>query len=41
MLYSESNKVIELKRRLQSFMDRHIYPNEERLYRQAARWALM
>src|SRR5216683_4340799 len=35
MLYSESNKVIELKRRLQSFMDRHVYPNEERFYQQA------
>jgi acyl-CoA dehydrogenase len=35
MLYSESNKVIELKRRLQSFMDRHVYPNEDQFYRQA------
>jgi acyl-CoA dehydrogenase len=35
MLHSESNRVIELKRRLQSFMDRHVYPNEERFYQQA------
>jgi acyl-CoA dehydrogenase len=35
MLYSESDKVIELKRRLQSFMDRHVYPNEDRFYKQA------
>ena len=35
MFYSESDKVIELKRHLQSFMDRHVYPNEERFYKQA------
>jgi hypothetical protein len=35
MFYSESDKVIELKRHLQSFMDRHVYPNEERYYKQA------
>lgn len=35
MLYSESDKVIALKRRLQSFMDRHVYPNEDRFYKQA------
>ncbi|SED77722.1 acyl-CoA dehydrogenase family protein [Bradyrhizobium erythrophlei] len=35
MLYQESQKVIELKHRLQSFMDRHVYPNEARFYREA------
>ena len=35
MLYSESDKVIALKRRLQSFMDSHVYPNEDRFYKQA------
>ncbi|MBW8855069.1 MAG: acyl-CoA dehydrogenase family protein, partial [Bradyrhizobium sp.] len=35
MLYSMSPKIVELKRRLESFMDRHIYPNEERFYREA------
>ena len=29
MLYQMAPKVVELKRRLESFMDRHIYPNEE------------
>ncbi len=35
MLYQESPKITELKHRLQSFMDRHVYPNEERFYREA------
>ena len=35
MLYPESEKTAALKRRLLSFMDRHIYPNEERFYREA------
>ena len=35
MLYQESQKVTELKHRLQSFMDRHVYPNEERFYKEA------
>ncbi len=35
MFYSESDKVIELKRHLQSFMDRHVYPNEVQFYKQA------
>jgi acyl-CoA dehydrogenase len=35
MLYQETQKVIELKRRLQSFMNRCVYPNEDRLYREA------
>ena len=35
MLHQESQKVVELKHRLQSFMDRHVYPNEERFYREA------
>ncbi|MEH2531117.1 acyl-CoA dehydrogenase [Bradyrhizobium sp. AZCC 1588] len=35
MLYQESQKVVELKHRLQSFMDRYVYPNEDRYYREA------
>jgi acyl-CoA dehydrogenase len=35
MLYPESDKVKSLKRRLESFMDRYVYPNEERFYREA------
>ena len=35
MLYPESEKVVALKRRVESFMDRHVYPNEERFYREA------
>ena len=35
MLYQESQKVVELKHRLQSFMDRHVYPNEDRFYQEA------
>src|SRR6478736_10509756 len=35
MLYQESPKIAELKHRLQSFMDRHVYPNEARYYREA------
>ncbi|MBR0757238.1 acyl-CoA dehydrogenase family protein [Bradyrhizobium jicamae] len=35
MLFQESQRVVELKHRLQSFMDRHIYPNEARYYREA------
>ena len=35
MLYQESQKVTELKHRLRSFMDRHVYPNEERFYKEA------
>ncbi|MGB3272476.1 MAG: acyl-CoA dehydrogenase family protein [Xanthobacteraceae bacterium] len=35
MLYPESEKTASLKRRLLSFMDRHIYPNEERFYKEA------
>ena len=30
MFYEQSQKVVELKHRLQSFMDQHVYPNEER-----------
>ena len=33
MFYEQSQKVAELKHRVQSFMDRHVYPNEERFYR--------
>ena len=35
MLHQESPKITELKHRLQSFMDRHVYPNEARFYREA------
>jgi acyl-CoA dehydrogenase len=35
MLYPESEKVVALKLRLESFMDRHVYPNEERFYKEA------
>ncbi len=28
MFYEQSQKVSELKHRVQSFMDRHVYPNE-------------
>jgi acyl-CoA dehydrogenase len=35
MFYAETQKVAELKHRLQSFMDRHVYPNEERFYKEA------
>ncbi len=35
MLYPESEKTAALKRRLSSFMDRHIYPNEQRFYQEA------
>jgi acyl-CoA dehydrogenase len=35
MLYPESEKTAALKRRLESFMDRYVYPNEERFYKEA------
>src|SRR5882672_10220357 len=35
MLYPEPKKIVALKRRLESFMDRHVYPNEERFYKEA------
>lgn len=35
MLYPESDKVKALRRRIESFMDRHIYPNEQRFYEEA------
>ncbi len=35
MLHQESKKVTELKRRLVSFMECHVYPNEDRFYKQA------
>ncbi|WP_375778173.1 acyl-CoA dehydrogenase family protein [Bradyrhizobium sp. ma5] len=35
MLFQETQRVTELKHRLQSFMDRHVYPNEARFYREA------
>ncbi len=35
MFYEQSQKVSELKHRVQSFMDRHVYPNEDRFYKEA------
>jgi acyl-CoA dehydrogenase len=35
MIYQETSRVIELKHRLRSFMDRHVYPNEARFYKEA------
>jgi alkylation response protein AidB-like acyl-CoA dehydrogenase len=35
MLYPESDRVKALKRQLESFMDRYVYPNEERFYKEA------
>jgi acyl-CoA dehydrogenase len=35
MLYAMSPKVVELKRRLENFMDKHVYPNEQRFYSEA------
>ena len=35
MFYEQSQKVSELKHRVQSFMDAHVYPNEERFYKEA------
>jgi acyl-CoA dehydrogenase len=35
MLHQETKRVVELKQRLQSFMERHVYPNEDRFYKQA------
>src|SRR5882757_615298 len=35
MLYPESEKTIALKRRLESFMDEYVYPNEARFYKEA------
>ena len=35
MLYPMSDRVVELKRRLEKFMDDYIYPNEAQFYAQA------
>src|SRR6478735_8849467 len=35
MFYEQNQKVGELRHRVQSFMDRHVYPNEERFYKEA------
>ncbi len=35
MFYEKSAKVVDLERRLVAFMDRHVYPQEERFYREA------
>jgi acyl-CoA dehydrogenase len=35
MLYQETRKVLELKHRLRLFMDRYVYPNEDRFYKEA------
>ncbi|MCB1536903.1 MAG: acyl-CoA dehydrogenase family protein, partial [Rhodoblastus sp.] len=34
MLYPASERVLEIKRQLERFMDDHIYPNEARHYRE-------
>ncbi|MBM3558477.1 MAG: acyl-CoA dehydrogenase, partial [Alphaproteobacteria bacterium] len=34
-MYEPSLKVRELRARLESFMDEHIYPNEDRFFREA------
>ena len=33
MFYAQSEKVTELKHRLEAFMDKYVYPNEERFYK--------
>ncbi len=35
MFYEQAQKVTELRHRVQSFMERHVYPNEERFYKEA------
>lgn len=35
MFYAQSEKVAGLKHRLEAFMDKHVYPNEERFYKEA------
>ncbi|MFZ8528532.1 acyl-CoA dehydrogenase, partial [Staphylococcus aureus] len=35
MFYAQSEKVTGLKHRLETFMDKHVYPNEERFYKEA------
>ena len=35
MFYEQSQKITELKYRLEQFMDRHVYPNEDRFYKEA------
>ena len=35
MLYPQSDRVVEIKRQLERFMDEHIYPNEAKFYAQA------
>ncbi|MGH6942408.1 acyl-CoA dehydrogenase family protein [Hypericibacter sp.] len=35
MFYEKSDKVQALKTRIEGFMDRHVYPNEARFYREA------
>src|SRR3954466_2692486 len=35
MFYEQSQKVTGLKHRLEGFMDKHVYPNEERFYKEA------
>ncbi len=37
MLFEPSQKVVALKDKLLSFMDRHIYPNEARFYKENRR----
>jgi len=35
VIFQFSDRVVDLKQRLESFMDKHIYPNEDRFYKQA------
>src|SRR3954468_8454985 len=35
MFYAQSEKVTGLKHRLEAFMDKHVYPHEERFYKEA------
>jgi acyl-CoA dehydrogenase len=35
MLYPESDRVKAFRRYLESFMDRRVFPNEERFYKEA------
>ena len=35
MLYLEPDRVKTLRRQLESFMDRYVYPNEDRFYKRS------
>jgi hypothetical protein len=40
MRYPESEEVVTLKRRVESFVERYVYPNEERFYKKPRSLAL-